>query len=93
MKNKIYGIYDQAAECYVQFLPCQNEAVARMTFEKLYKDRRLNVPMLYDYPNLYDVRLLAVFDDNNGRFENVEMQDMLLNFGSLLVENKEAVSV
>ena len=92
MKNKIYGIYDQAAECYVQFLPCQNEAVARMTFEKLYKDRRLNVPMLYDYPNLYDVRLLAIFDDNNGRFDNVEMQDMLLNFGSI-VDKTETVSV
>ncbi len=83
MINEIYGIYDLAAECYVQFIPCQNAAVAKMTFEKLYKDKRLNVPMLYDYPNLYEVRKLATFDDNSGRFENVEMQDLFINFGSI----------
>lgn len=85
MIQEIYGIYDLAAECYVQILPAQNEAIARMTLTKLFKEKRLQIPLLYDYPNLYQVQRLAMYDDNKGKFENVE-SDLLLNFGSLDTE-------
>lgn len=83
MINEIYGIYDEASEAYVQFIPCLNEKIARMTFEKLFKEKRLNVPLLFDYPNQFKVYKLATFDDNQGRFENVELPYMLLDFGTL----------
>lgn len=84
MLNEVYAIYDDAAECYVQFINCQNEKMAKMTFEKLFKDKRLNVPMLYDYPNTYSVQKIATFDDNTGLFENISPAKLLLNFGSLV---------
>ncbi|UPW41249.1 nonstructural protein [Sigmofec virus UA08Rod_4769] len=82
MINEIYAIYDQATKAFVQFVPCMNERVANMTFEKLFKDKRLNVPMLYDYPNTFDVYCLGTFDDNTGIFENLPQHLLLLNFGS-----------
>lgn len=88
--SKIYGIYDEASEAFVQFLPALNEKLARMTFEKMFKDKRLNVPLLYDYPNLFKVYELGSFDDNKGLFENVPQHIMLLDFGSLVA--CEAVS-
>lgn len=81
--SEIYGIYDEATEAFVQFMPCLNEKLARMTFEKLFKERRLNVPMLADYPNLFTVYKLGTFDDNTGLFENVPQHVLLLNFGSI----------
>lgn len=83
MKQEIYGIYDEASEAFVQFLPSINEKIARMTFEKMFKERRLNVPLLQDYPNLFKVLKLGTFDDNTGLFENVPQQSLLLDFGTL----------
>ena len=84
MLNEVYAIYDDASECFVQFINCQNEKIARMTFEKLFKEKRLQIPMLYDYPNTYTVYKVATFDDNKGLFENISPQLNLLNFGSLV---------
>ena len=84
MLNEVYAIYDDASECFVQFINCQNEKIARMTFEKLFKEKRLQIPMLYDYPNKYTVYKVATFDDNKGLFENISPQLNLLNFGSLV---------
>lgn len=81
--NEIYGIYDEASQCFVQFLPSINERIAQMTFEKMFKERRINVPLIYDYPNLFKVYKLGTFDDNKGLFENVSQQSLLLDFGSL----------
>lgn len=93
MISEVYGIYDLAAECFIQTLPCQNDAVARMTFTKLFKDKRLNIPMIYDYPNLYQVSKIAKFDDNKGLFENYDNPELFLNFGSIDETNKELTSV
>lgn len=83
--SEIYGIYDEATEAFVQFMPALNEKLASMTFEKLFKERRLNVPLLFDYPNNFKVYQLGSFDDNTGLFENLEHHKMLLDFGSLSV--------
>lgn len=85
MKNEIYAIYDTAAECYLQFLPFQNDSIARMAFEQSFKYKRINIPLIYDYPNVYQVMKIATFDDNKGTFENV-VPELFLNFGSLTVE-------
>lgn len=82
--NEIYGIYDEATEAYVQFIPCVNEKIARMTVEKLFKEKRLNIPMVYDYPNNFKVCKLGVFDDNTGLFENAPHQNLLVEIGSLV---------
>lgn len=82
-KSEIYGIYDEATEAYVQFIPCLNEKIARMTIEKMFKDKRLNIPMIYDYPNNFKVTKLATFDDNSGLFENTTQPILLLEIGSL----------
>lgn len=84
--SKIYGIYDEASEAFVQFLPALNEKLARMSIEKLFKEKRLNVPLLYDYPNLFKVYELGSFDDNKGLFDNVPQHIMLLDFGSLCAD-------
>lgn len=89
-KMEIYGIYDEASEAFVQFLPAINEKIARMTCEKMFKEKRFNVAMLYDYPNQFKVNLLGTFDDNTGLFKNVT-QSLLLDFGSLIpVTNSES---
>ena len=82
-KSEIYGIYDEASECFVQFLPSLNEKIARMTLEKMYKEKRLSVPLLYDYPEQFKVYKLGTFDDNAGLFENVPQHILLVDFGSL----------
>lgn len=87
MINEIYGIFDEATECFVQFLPCLNERVAEMTLTKLFKERRLSIPMLYDYPNTFKAYKLATFDDNKGLFENLSQHQFLLDFGSLQLTN------
>lgn len=81
--NEIYGIYDEASEAFVQFIPCLNAKLAKMTLEKLFKEKRLNIPMIYDYPNLFKAYQLGTFDDNKGLFENLSQQSLLLDFGSL----------
>ena len=81
--NEIYAIYDEATEAFVQFLPSINEKVARMTLEKLFKEKRLNVPLLYEYPNNFKVYHLGSFDDNKGIFTNLAHHVMLLDFSSL----------
>lgn len=83
MLNEVYAIYDDASESYSQFMCVQNEKIARMTFEKLFKEKGLRIPMLYDYPNTYSVYKVATFDDNSGLFENCNPCKLLLNFGSL----------
>ena len=88
----IYGIYDEASEAFVQFMPALNEKLARMTFEKLFKERRLNVPLLFEYPNNFKVYKLGIFNDNTGRFDNLEHHEMLLDFSSL-VDNSPLVAV
>lgn len=80
MKNEIYAIFDEATEAFVQFVPCINNRVAEMTFTKLFKEKRLNVPMIYDYPNTFKVYKLATFDDNLGIFENVPHHEFLMDF-------------
>lgn len=85
--NEIYAIYDEATEAFVQFMPSINEKVARMTFEKLFKEKRLNVPLLYEYPNNFKVYHLGSFDDNKGLFTNLEHHVMLLDFSSLIIDN------
>lgn len=89
MINEIYSIYDEASEAFVQFMPSLNENVARMTFEKMFRERRFNVPLLYDYPNLFKVYKLGTFDDNKGLFENCSQHQMLLDFGSLLASSSD----
>lgn len=84
--NEIYAIYDEATEAFVQFMPSINEKVARMTFEKLFKEKRLNVPLLYEYPNNFKVYHLGSFDDNKGIFTNLDHHVLLLDFSSLLVD-------
>ena len=84
MINEVYAIYDDASECFVQFFNCQNEKIARMTFEKLFKEKRLNIPMIFDYPNTYSVHLIAIFDDKTGLYENISPQKLIFNFGSLI---------
>lgn len=79
--SEIYGIYDEATEAFVQFLPAVNEKLAKMTLEKLFKEKRLSVPMIYDYPNNFKAYKLGSFDDNSGLFENIPQQHMLLDFG------------
>lgn len=91
MINQVYAIYDDASECFVQFINCQNEKIARMTMEKLFKERRLQIPMLYDYPNTYSVHLVATFDDSTGLFENISPNKLLLNFSSLVAETDSLV--
>lgn len=81
--NEIYGIYDEASESFVQFMPALNEKIARMTIEKLFKEKRLNIPMIYDYPNMFKVYKLGTFDDNAGLFENVSQHILLLDIGSI----------
>lgn len=81
--NEIYGIYDEASEAFMQFIPSINEKVARMNLEKMFKERRLNLPLIYDYPNQYKAYKLATFDDNTGLFENVAHHILLLDFGSI----------
>lgn len=87
MKNEIYAIFDEATEAFVQFVPCINNRVAEMTFTKLFKEKRLNVPMIYDYPNTFKVYKLATFDDNLGIFENVPHHEFLMDFGSLISDS------
>lgn len=83
-KQEIYGIFDEATEAFVQLMPALNEKTARMNVEKMFKDKRFNIPMLYDYPNNFKILLLAIYDDNSGLFENVPQQKLLLDFGSLV---------
>lgn len=90
-KNEIYAVYDEASEAFIQFMPCLNEKIARMTFEKLFKERRLNIPMIQDYPNCFKVYQLGTFDDNTGIFENLPQQKLLLDFGSLSLQS-DAIS-
>ena len=87
-KNGIYGIYDEASEGFVQFLPANNDAVAKMTLEKMYKDRRLNIPLIFDYPNNYKAYKIAIFDDNTGLFENTPQHIFLLDFGSIVTDSQ-----
>lgn len=82
MISEIYAIYDEASEAFMQFMLFQNEKLARMTFTKMFKEKRFNIPLLYDYPNSFKVYKLGTFDDNSGRFENVEHHEFLLDFGS-----------
>lgn len=83
MITEIYSVYDEASEAFVQFLPSLNDKVAKMTFEKMFKEKRLNIPLIYDYPNHYKVYKLGTFDDNLGLFENSPQHIMLLDFSSL----------
>lgn len=83
MISEVYAVYDDASESFSQFMCCQNERIAEMTFKKLFNEKALRMPMLYDYPNTYSVYKVATFDDNSGSFENVVPVKMLLNFGSL----------
>lgn len=85
-KSEIYSIYDEATEAFIQFIPAVNEKLAKMTLTKLFKEKRLSVPMIYDYPNNFKAYLLGTFDDNTGLFENVTQQKMLLDFGSICSE-------
>lgn len=89
--NEIYGIYDEASECFVQFMPSLNERVARMTIEKMFHEKRLSLPLLYDYPQTFKVLKLGTFDDNKGLFTNDPHQELLLDFGSLVVSNPSSV--
>lgn len=91
--SEIYGIYDEATEAFVQFLPVVNEKLARMTLEKLFKERRLNIPMIFDYPNNFKAYKLGTFDDNTGLFENLPQQVMLLDFGALSSDNDKLTVV
>lgn len=93
MINEVYAIYDDASECFVQFFNCQNEKIARMTLEKLFKEKRLNIPMIFDYPNTYSVHLIATFDDKTGLYENISPQKLIFNFGSLITLPKTTVDV
>lgn len=86
-KLEIYGIYDESLEAFVQYVPAVNEKIAQMTFTKMFKEKRFNLPMIYDYPNLFKVNKLAVFDDNTGLFENVANQPLLLDFGSIVLDS------
>lgn len=86
-KLEIYAVYDDASEAFVQFVPCLNEKIARMTFEKMFKEKRFSIPMLYDYPNTFSVYRLASFDDNSGIFENESQSHLIMNFGSLVEFN------
>lgn len=81
--NEIYGIYDDASECFVQFTPCLNEKCARLQLTQLFKYKKLSIPLLYDYPNLYSVYKLGTFDDNTGIFTNDEHHSLVFNFGSI----------
>lgn len=83
----VYGVYDEATEVFVQFIPCQNEKVARMTFETLFKQKRLNIPMIYDYPNNFKIYRLATYDDVKGLFTNLDHHEMLLDVSSLSTDN------
>ena len=82
-KNEIYAVYDEASQAFVQFVPAINERIAKMNFEKMFKERRLNIPLLYDYPDTFKVYHLGSFDDNTGIFKNLPQQELLLDFGSL----------
>lgn len=81
--SQIYAIYDEASESFVQFLPCANEKLARMTIETLFNNHRFTLPMIYDYPNNFSVYCLGTFDDNKGLFENLPQHTLLLNLGSI----------
>lgn len=83
MISEIYGIYDEASEAFVQFIPCLNEKIATMTLEKMFKEKRIALPMIYDYPNTFKAYKLGTFNDNTGLFENLPQQQMLLDFGSI----------
>lgn len=86
MISEIYAIYDEASESFCQFVPCINNRLAEMTFTKFFKEQRLNVPMLYDYPNTFKVYKLGTFDDNLGVFTNCDHHEFLMDFGSLVNE-------
>lgn len=83
MITEIYAIYDEASESFMQFMLSQNEKIARMTFTKMFNEKRFNIPLLYDYPNSFKVYKLGTFDDNKGLFVNLEHHEFLLDFGSL----------
>lgn len=92
-KYEIYGIYDEATQAYVQSLPCINEKVAQMTFETLFKQRRFNIPMIYDYPNLFSAYKLAIFDDNKGTYENLSQPELFMTFGSIQEDKEKEVAL
>lgn len=84
MKSDVYAIYDEASQAFIQFTACINEAVAKMTFTKMFKEKRLNVSMIYDYPNNFKVYKLGTFDDNKGLFDNLPQHEFLLDFSTLI---------
>lgn len=86
MITEIYAIYDEASQAFVQFVPCLNNRLAQMTFTKLFKEKRLNVPMIYDYPNNFKVYKLGTFDDNLGVFENCSQHEFLMDIDYLVKE-------
>lgn len=84
METEIYAIYDEASEAFVQFTSVINPSVAKMTFTKMFKDRRINIPMIYDYPSCYKVYKIGTFNDSTGLFKNAPQHEMLLSFASLI---------
>lgn len=91
MISEIYGIYDEASEAFVQFIPCLNEKIATMTLEKMFKEKRISLPMIYDYPNTFKAYKLGTFNDNTGLFENLSQHEMLLDFGSLVAVSSNQI--
>ena len=92
MKTGVYAIYDEASEAFLQYTSLQNDKMAEMTFTKLFKDKRINIPMIYDYPNVYKVYKLATFDDNTGIFENLPQHIFVLDFGAIEVKTDSSIS-
>lgn len=87
MISEVYSIYDEASESFVLQLFGINAKTMRMQLEQMFKQKRLNVPMLQEYPNNFAVYCIGTFDDNKGLFENKQQHELLVRFSEFTEDN------
>lgn len=83
---EMFGIYDQSVQRYIQVVPYENEEVARMNLKSAFLQGLLKVANLAEYPEKFDVYLVANFNDKDGTYENCQRR-LVFNFGEFV--NKE----
>lgn len=69
MKLNVYSLYDRAAMTYGHPFYCVNHAVAhRLLFDTIIRGAS---PTIQAHPEDFELRFIAFFDDETGRFEPV----------------------
>lgn len=68
MKNNIYAIYDEKAECYNSPFPLATDGLAQRSFESACANPNTD---LYKYPGDFKMYCVAIWDDSTSQFENV----------------------